>query len=757
MDIPQIPEYLRAAGVTRVLAFDYETYYNTADGYSLSTKGMTTEIYVRDPRFETICVTATLDGVNVYRAWGEQECAELLRTLGAERKDTLSIAHNARFDGTVVEYTTTVRFAWLCCTMHLMRITGLSRFINESLSVLSEFLRGRGYPVPPKGHEVNDANGLHLADMTAAFRESYIRYCSHDTIILYCAALVMLQEVQWDNIRASDMTLKMYTRPVIELDLPLLEKYLEDLHKRREETLTQMAHEYDCATIDDFIRLLRSKRKFAELLRREGIDPPMKESEKKTKARREQMADPELRKKKQTPKFLKQLADEGKTFDEWAAEPVMEYAFSKKDLDFMELCDHPNPRVRALMDARLENNSSIAESRTVRFIEAAKRGAFVIALQLARAHTHRYGADDGFNTQNLPKRKGDKTLRYSMRAPVVDGVQYEVGGADSSQIEARCLAYAAQETTLLSIFESGGDPYSYMAEIIYRESQDAIKLWAKKGYDELVTAQDTELHKKYKNMRDIGKTTVLGSGYQMSGKKFGVTLQTDGIALRPTKDECMKWLQVQPLDVRQDQQALRVAFDTFLIDYHTQEATRINRAYRNAHTKIVGFWKQCEWVLSKMCQGEQGYFGGEDGELFYFDGKHEVFGMPAPGIQLPNGEWLVYPGLKSFREDDTGYIKYKFKFKEGHGMIDKFIYGGSLTENLMQALAFTILVWQAVRIHAVLPVKGNVHDEWFSVYPAHLREQAKAVYTRAMSAVPPFVPNMPLACEFSAGPTYGDM
>lgn len=47
---PNIPENLARIGISRVIAADFETYYNTADGYSLATKDMTTEKYVRDPR-----------------------------------------------------------------------------------------------------------------------------------------------------------------------------------------------------------------------------------------------------------------------------------------------------------------------------------------------------------------------------------------------------------------------------------------------------------------------------------------------------------------------------------------------------------------------------------------------------------------------------------------------------------------------------------------------------------------------------------
>lgn len=752
MNQPKLPDNLISLGIHRVVALDFETYYNTADKYSLASKDMTTEKYVRDPRYQTICVTATVDGVNVYEAWGHEASRQLLIDLGVEQPGVLTVAHNARFDGCVGEMTMGIRFNMLVCTMHMMRITGLSRIISESLRSLADFLRNKGYPIPAKGHEVENANGLRLEHMTAAFKARYMGYCRTDTIILYAAAMILLPECPPDTLRASNMTLQMYTRPAIRLNSQMLEDYLSALRKRRQETLASMAREHGCDGVPAFMKLLRSKAKFAELLRSVGVEPPMKESLKATEKKRANLCDPAWVAKTKTPKFLAQLEKEGKTWDQWAAEPVMDYAFAVKDTAFAELADHWDERVQALVNARMDNNSSQAESRTLRFLDCSERGLFVFALQYANARTHRYGADDGLNQQNLPKHKGDKTLRYSMEAP--DG--YEIGGADSSQVEARCLAYAAQETSLLNIFATGGDPYSHMGEIIYGVPAADIRKWAKMDSHGL-EGEDKKKQADLFFMRFMGKKTILGSGYQMSGNKFALTLRQEGITLKPSREQVMEWLKLQPSHVIANKRVLELEYNQYLQDFHLKESKRINWVYRQTHQRIKGFWDMCEWVLGKMCQGEQGYFGGPDGCLFYFDGKHEIFGEPAPGIQLPNGEWLVYPYLETYKEDDTGYVKFRFREHKGKNGMTKHIYGGSLTENLIQALAFTILTWQAVRIHDVIPVKGNVHDEWFSVFRKELRDRVKAVYEMAMKTVPPFVPGLPLDCEFSSGPSYGDM
>lgn len=58
----------------------------------------------------------------------------------------------------------------------------------------------------------------------------------------------------------------------------------------------------------------------------------------------------------------------------------MEPALAKGDLEFMALQDHPDERVALLCTARAENNTSIAMSRCLRFLEVAQRGTLPVLL-----------------------------------------------------------------------------------------------------------------------------------------------------------------------------------------------------------------------------------------------------------------------------------------------------------------------------------------------------------------------------------------
>lgn len=102
---------------------------------------------------------------------------------------------------------------------------------------------------------------------------------------------------------------------------------------------------------------------------------------------------------------------------------------------------------------------------------------------------------DKINLQNLRKRSGDITLRRSICAP--EG--HVIIASDSSQIEARMLAFAANEQYMVDIFMSRRCPYSDMAAKIYN-----------KTYDEVYKAAKIDYTKEGITHRNVGKETVLG-------------------------------------------------------------------------------------------------------------------------------------------------------------------------------------------------------------------------------------------------------
>ena len=303
------------------------------------------------------------------------------------------------------------------------------------------------------------------------------------------------------ELKLIDVTLRMFIDPVLDLDIGLLEQHLEDTRDRKDKLLVD-------AGVEDKKDLM-SNPKFADMLRDLGVEPPMKTS---------------LTTGKET------------------------YAFAKSDEAFKALQEHDDDRVQSLVAARLGNKSTLEETRTERFIGIAKRGLLPVPVRYYAAHTGRWGGADKINLQNLPSRgPNGKKLKKAIIAP--EG--YTVVEADSSQIEARVLAWFAGQNDLVDQFARGEDVYKYMASSIYN-----------------VAVADVT-----KDQRFVGKTTILGAGYGMGAEKFGMQLKTFGFEVSEA------------------------------------EAQRIISIYREANFKISQVWRDANNMVKNLANNRAMAFG----------------------------------------------------------------------------------------------------------------------------------------------------
>jgi DNA polymerase len=214
------------------------------------------------------------------------------------------------------------------------------------------------------------------------------------------------------------------------------------------------------------------------------------------------------------------------------------FAFAKTDEAFKELLEHENPIVQAIVAARLGVKSTLEESRTERFIKIAERGTLPVPLRYYAAHTGRWGGDDKVNLQNLPRKS---PLKKAMLAP--EG--YTFIDCDSSQIEARTLAWLAGQDDLVAAFSRGEDVYKIMASSIYS----------------VPVGEVTD------DQRFVGKTTILGCGYGMGAAKFKAQLLTFGV------------------------------------DMELAECRRIISVYRKTYPKIPDLWDDANDVLDSISLG----------------------------------------------------------------------------------------------------------------------------------------------------------
>ena len=317
-----------------LITVDFETFYSRE--FSLSK--LTTEEYIRDPRFEVIGVCVKYNDEPV--EWVTGDHWEIQRYLdGFDWADAAALAHNMMFDGAILAWKFGIRPKALFDTLSMSRAWhGVDQ--RHSLAALA-----KQYELPDKGTAVHNAMGLRRADFDDEQLADYGDYCKHDVDLCYTLFTTMMAAgFPKRELKLIDKTLRMFTEPTLELDLPLLEGHLISVQNRKKALL-------DAAGIEDKKDLM-SNPKFANLLEQLGVDPPLKLS-----------------------------PTTGK----------MTYAFAKTDPGMKELLEHENTYVQALVAARMGNKSTLEETRTERFMAIAGRGKLPIPLRYYAAHTGRWG------------------------------------------------------------------------------------------------------------------------------------------------------------------------------------------------------------------------------------------------------------------------------------------------------------------------------------------------------------------------------
>lgn len=688
-----------------LVVIDFETYWDSKT-YTLSKMGPIE--YVRNEKFTPQLCAFTLSNGSCCVDCSVVEHERLRTTF--ENLDTHDVAwcgHNMHgFDSLILSEFFDFHPQKIYDTIAMMRWTGLSRVCRESHAALTEFL-GNGNKAA--GTVVSDHKQW-PDDFTPEERAFFIQYCKDDAGQCYQNAQAMLPYMTPDALRFMSITARMATEPSFVLDEDLLLEYLSDLDAAADKARQELMAMFSFQTNADMLAALRSADKFASMLRSLGVEPPLKESAAKTKTKREK---------------LQLAADAGRP---GAAEelenmqPVMTYAFSKTDVDFVLMQDHPDPRVALLVRTRLQLNSSIDRSRAETLLKFARmHKPLPIMLGAWLAHTGRYSAgasaDAGTKTdklqfQNLSKRDPSKRkLRQAIKVPKGKVVV----ACDSSQIEARGLAFVANEVGLLTQFREGRDPYSELAETIFGVPWQDIKAGAKSG------------DKQMKMYRNTGKTGILSCGYGVGHHKYSNTLLRQGIHLHED------------------------------LDRHHELARYAHGIYRAAHPNIVAFWKTAENVLEAMLRGESGTFGGPNNDIYTF-GIMPVgprTDLCVPSVRFPSGYILRYPGLRAER-NDRGKWQFVYDTYKGASKIPTHIYGGAFTNNLVQGLSFVdVIMYQGCRMdEAGIKLACNIHDAWASVVPEEQGEYVKQQMLHYMSMVPPALNGLPVACEAEIGTTF---
>ena len=463
---------------------------------------MTTEAYIRDPRFQVIGVGVKVNNGNTEWASGtHEEIKTYLQTFKWD--EAMLLAHNTMFDGAITSWRFGIHPRAYTDTLCIARaLHGVE--VSGSLKALAD-----RYELGVKGTEVVKALGKRREDFSSDALGRYGDYCINDVDLTYALFRTLTNGFPRKELKLIDLTLRMFVEPVLDLDMGLLEQHLEGTKVMKDALL-------ESSGVNK--KELMSNPKLAEVLRSLGVEPPMKIS----------------------PTTGKET-----------------YAFAKSDEVFKALQDNDDPRVQAVVAARLGVKSTLEETRTQRFIDISKRGLLPVPVRYYAAHTGRWGGDDKINLQNLPSRgPNGKTLKRSIIAP--EG--YSLVEADSAQIEARVLAWLAQQNDLVSAFTNNEDVYKKMASRIYGVPEEEVT----------------------KDQRFVGKTTILGAGYGMGAVRFQEQLKNFGF------------------------------------DMELDEARRVIKIYRDTNDQINRLWRDAQNILTGLSRGDEKNPLGVDGLIWSY-------------------------------------------------------------------------------------------------------------------------------------------
>jgi len=616
-----------------LITLDFETFYDV--GFSLS--NLTTEEYIRDERFQIIGVGIKINDGSTKWYSGE-EADDVLKSI--DWSQSVLLCHNTMFDGAILSMIYNIHPAIYLDTLSMARaVNGVD--VGGSLAFLAKY-----YNLGEKGHEVIDAKGKRLEDFQEHELHRYGMYCKNDVELTYNLFNILSKDFPQKELELIDMTLRMYTQPLLEVDDGLLQARLEEVKTEKQELLSGLMNRLGCETEEEVRKKLASNKQFAELLQELGVTVPLKIS----------------------PTTNKET-----------------YALAKGDTGFLELCDHEDNFIQELCRVRLGTKSTIEESRIERFLDigARNKGKLPIPLKYYGAHTGRWAGSDKVNFQNLPSRDvKKKALKNGVIAPL----GYKVINCDSSQIEARVLVWLAGQNDVMQWFKEGRDVYSEFASKVYNKPVDEIT----------------------KQERAVGKTCILGLGYGTGAKKLQLTLKL------------MAGVEIDE-----------------------EESKRLVKVYRDVNEKVIELWRECENALHDIASWPHL-------KKPYYLGQHQCLLVTQEGIKLPNGLYIRYPKIRL----DTTETRPRFLYKSRRGEVG--IWGGSVVENVVQALARIIVGEQMLEINKKYRPVLTVHDAAVCVVPEDEVESAQEYVMKVMSTPPDWAKGLPVACEASYGDSYGE-
>lgn len=667
----------------RLVSIDFETYYD--DDYTL--KKLSTSEYVRDPRFKAQMMYLKVGRKAAKIVPPKKMKAELAKINWSTHA---LLCHHTQFDGLILSHHFDVVPSYYYDTLSMAR--GLhSNEIGAGLDEVSMFYGGAG-----KIHDVLETTKGVLNWSPELFAK-VTPYCTNDG-----EEMLRVFTEMWPSMPAAEMDLidvivRMFCVPVLKVNLPAVEAELARELAARKVLLT---------TIIDLAPYKADPVAYKKILPKtaERALPPEEHDMLMTKriiGSNERFAalleaegiDPPV---KLSPAWMKRTREEREaTKDEqWT------YAFAKDDVEFVNLPDDTkNWKIGYDLDtkdgikqmaAKSERLRSLVELRiSVKSTTNVTRAERFLVSGANGMSLPAYYAYSRAHTHRLgggDKRNLQNLKRGGALRESIEApdANHALAVIDSGQIEARTNAWLWKQNDVLDAFRASDAGTGL----------DPYCIMATRIYGRPITKAD-------KNERFVGKVLTLGLGFQMGAAKLQVTLAKGALGGPPvfiTLEEAKRWVKI----------------------------------YREANRKIEAGWAICNKIIQDMYDGRPG--------------QHGPITWEKDCVWLPNGLRLHYPDLK-LTVDDNGWDQWSYASTLKGKPIRKKIYGGLLCENIVQALARIIVMYQLLDLSRTYRMVLTTHDE--GVFCVKKRE-ADVAFQRMMKRMTTpldWCHDMPLSAE----------
>jgi len=626
-----------------VVCLDFETYFDKDYHlYDKSGKGLSTIEYVHDDRF-------SITGLGIGKLGNEaafitpNKVPGIVQWCQDHDCEYTFVVHNARFDITILQE----HFKWV--PTYILDTLDLASHYDSRMSHSIKGLAAY-FKLPVQKGDTSQFSGLHWEDMDAEVRCRFAEYTVNDIDVELLLLDILLPKLSCPEIEARlmrhNLDIWLYRPVAVDKTLAV------DLRTAMQVKINE-AIELSGLTIKE----LRSKR-FVER--------------------------------------LQEVLPQGEKVPLKAGKKGLIPALAKTDAGCQQLAAHQKKEVRDLINARLVVKSWPAHILRISRILAqadANYGLLRIPTAYYGCHTGRNGGKEKINLLNL----GGKGTGGIKTHPLISQVRniihalpgYVFGICDSSQIEARLLAWLAGCDELIRGFVNGADIYSDFVTPIF-----GVPVRKPSKTDPHIVAKALDIK------RGFGKTSILGFGY--------------GLGADTQYDKCLANPELRPF------------FDAGVYDKGFVRGLVL--AYRRRYPKIPELWNLLEGAFKQCIRFPNRDPVTVNGKLIFEGRGSEVT------ITLPSRRKLYYTGCRL-----SGG-----KIKIDHGGL----WGGSLTENVIQSMCRDLLSYWVLRCEdEKIKVILTVYDEIVTMLEKPVSEMKFDRLRTIMLEIPDWASELPVDAE----------